>query len=131
VVVFDGWKGGSGRESRTVTGGITVIYSALGERADDVIKRIIAGKQKKWVVVSSDRAIEKAAWEASSVPIESGAFHDALARALAKHRKRAHAEEAWYPDKEEEEEEERFRKGNPRRLSKKQREIRRVLDKLQ
>ena len=34
TLVFDGWKGGPGRESRSMTGGITVIYSGLGEKAD-------------------------------------------------------------------------------------------------
>ena len=41
TVVFDGWKTGESHESRYVTGGVRVIYSRVGEKADSVIKRII------------------------------------------------------------------------------------------
>ena len=45
TVVFDGWKSGSGDESHSVTGGIKVIYSKLGEKADAVIKRIVSSEK--------------------------------------------------------------------------------------
>ena len=38
TVVFDGWKTGEARESQSATGGIKVIYSRIGEKADSVIK---------------------------------------------------------------------------------------------
>jgi len=47
TVVFDGHKGGRGGESSAVTGSVTVIYSGLGERADEVIKRIISKQRKE------------------------------------------------------------------------------------
>ncbi|MCF8053925.1 MAG: NYN domain-containing protein [Deltaproteobacteria bacterium] len=57
TVVFDGWEGGSPCEERDYFGETAVIYSPLGEKADEVIKRIVADRNDNFVVVSSDRAI--------------------------------------------------------------------------
>lgn len=78
TVVFDGWKDGRTEEGRMVTGGVSVIYSALGEKADSVIKRIVSGKGKHWIVVSSDREIISHAWAEDSVPVKSEEFMKAL-----------------------------------------------------
>jgi hypothetical protein len=127
TLVFDGWKGGQGRETRTVTGGITVIYSGLGERADDVIRKIVSRRERKWIVVSSDREVENAAWKYSCVPVKSDDFYDALVRSVKEVSERSDNEELW-----DDEEEEYYQppKGNPRKLSKKQKEIKRVLQRL-
>jgi hypothetical protein len=53
TVVFDGWKSGSGREEQFTTGGVRVIYSRLGEKADAVIKRIISREKKEWIAITS------------------------------------------------------------------------------
>lgn len=74
TVVFDGWKGGEGKESLTKRGGIKIIYSRLGEKADSVIKRIISAERHEWIVVSSDREIANHAWSISSTPIPSETF---------------------------------------------------------
>ncbi len=42
TVVFDGHLGGKERESTERRGRITIIYSKLGETADEVIKRLVA-----------------------------------------------------------------------------------------
>ena len=39
TVVFDGWENGSPFEERDRQGGITIVYSRRGEKADEVIKR--------------------------------------------------------------------------------------------
>ncbi len=74
TVVFDGWKSGRQTEESLVTGGIRVIYSRLGEKADSVIKRIFCAAKKEWIVVSSDRDIVLRAWSCGSVPVSSERF---------------------------------------------------------
>ena len=127
TLVFDGWKDGQGRETKTVTGGITVIYSGLGERADAVIQRIIVTQRRKWVVVSSDREIEKAAWRASCVPIRSEQFMSALEAHSRGHDSDLAEDDPLIKD---EEEYDMPRKGSPRKRSRKEKEIQRVLEKL-
>jgi predicted RNA-binding protein with PIN domain len=78
TVVFDGWKSGGQRENTAVVGGITVVYSRLGEKADSVIKRIICTGKKEWIVISSDREIAARAWSCGSVPVPSGTFESFL-----------------------------------------------------
>jgi predicted RNA-binding protein with PIN domain len=80
TVVFDGWKSGGAAEENLVTGGIRVIYSRLGEKADAVIKRIICTDKKEWVVITSDREIVLRAWSCGSVPVSSEKFRSLLER---------------------------------------------------
>jgi hypothetical protein len=56
IVVFDGKKSFNLFQQREKVAGIFVIYSTWGEKADDVIKRMII-KNPKLIVVSSDREI--------------------------------------------------------------------------
>ena len=42
VVVFDGWQEGSLIGKRTIEKGIEIIYSKRGEKADEVIKRLVS-----------------------------------------------------------------------------------------
>jgi predicted RNA-binding protein with PIN domain len=78
TVVFDGWKSGGLREESFVVGGIRVVYSRLGEKADSVIKRIICTGKKEWIVISSDREIAGRAWSCGCVPVPSGTFESFL-----------------------------------------------------
>lgn len=57
TVVFDGWRSDNFGQSRDRIGGVNVIYSERGEKADDVIKRIADKMRGKVVVVTSDRGI--------------------------------------------------------------------------
>ncbi|MGA9755031.1 MAG: NYN domain-containing protein, partial [Desulfobaccales bacterium] len=41
TVVFDGWQRGDLKESRDRYQGILIVYSRRGERADEVIKRLL------------------------------------------------------------------------------------------
>jgi hypothetical protein len=59
TVVFDGWETGWSTEQRELKRGIEVVFSRLGERADDVIKRMVREKGSGAVVVSSDREIAR------------------------------------------------------------------------
>jgi predicted RNA-binding protein with PIN domain len=127
VVVFDGWKEGGGAESSSVRGGVTVIYSKIGEKADSVIKRIISTERHEWIVVTSDRDIASHAWSTGSVPISSEAFVHCIER----EKEESHTGNPW---EQAEVEDERavsgHGKGNARRLSKREKAIKRALGKL-
>jgi predicted RNA-binding protein with PIN domain len=121
TVVFDGWKTGEGIENRTVTSGVRVIYSRIGENADSVIKRIISSDRREWIVITGDRDISHHAWAVGSVPVSTEDFLKAVER-----------EESSDSVSEEydHEYESSPRKGNPRKPSKKEKAIMRVLKKL-
>jgi hypothetical protein len=57
AVVFDGWQGGKAAGHRERISGIEVIFSRVGEKADEVLKRLAAEKKEGMVVVTSDRDI--------------------------------------------------------------------------
>jgi len=78
TLVFDGYKEGAIAETKEFIGGITVIYSGTGEKADDVIKRILKAEKKFWIVITSDRDIKKAAWRENCVAIDSSIFLDII-----------------------------------------------------
>jgi uncharacterized protein len=120
TVVFDGWRTGQGQESRTVIGGVKVIYSRIGDKADAVIKRMVSAERREWIVVTSDMEIAGHAWQTGSIPVTSVDFLNALST-------------EDLSDIEEEDEEEYVaprRKGSPRQLSKKEKTVRRALSKL-
>jgi predicted RNA-binding protein with PIN domain len=121
TIVFDGWKTGEAQENQFVTGGIKVIYSRIGEKADSVIKRIISSERIGWIVVTSDRDIANHTWASDSIPVSAEDFLTAIEKKIPS-----------YLDEKEDDEKyiEPQRKGNPRRLSKKERAIRRALSKL-
>lgn len=121
VVVFDGWKAGSGSENTVVKGGVKIIYSRLGENADSVIKRILSAEKREWIVVSSDRDIASHAWAAGSIPISSGDFQQFACRTT---------ETADLEDSDESPESGRYGKGNPHRPSKKEKAVQRALNRL-
>jgi uncharacterized protein len=123
TVVFDGWKSGSGREEQFTTGGVRVIYSRLGEKADAVIKRIISREKKEWIVISSDREIMSHAWACGSVPIPSSEFQSLIEKSDT-------STTGKYDLIEEDYEGGRQRKGNPQQLSKKEKTLMRVRRKL-
>lgn len=127
TVVFDGYKNGAGTEHVAVRGGVKIIYSRLGEKADDVIKRIISMDRKEWIVVSNDRDIVKHAWSVNSIPISSERFFDIVS--AVKQRKEETADGISCKDFEED----GYlhdSKGNPYQLSKKEKAVRRALSKL-
>lgn len=120
VVVFDGWKAGSGTENTSVRGGVRIIYSRLGERADSVIKRMVSAERREWIVVSSDREIAAHTWSAGSIPISSEDF-----------RRYALRIEMDQPEDSGDDRELNISwKGNPHRPSKKEKAVQRALSKL-
>ncbi|MBI2358876.1 MAG: NYN domain-containing protein [Deltaproteobacteria bacterium] len=123
TVVFDGWRSGWSHEVEEIADGITVIYSRHGEKADDVIKRLAREKRSSCLVVSSDREVRQAVDRAGAVAIYASDFSAKLENL---HREPVEAEEQdnlEVPRK-------RDKKGNPRRLPKKERRRRERLRKL-
>ncbi|MBM4273123.1 MAG: hypothetical protein FJ134_01480 [Deltaproteobacteria bacterium] len=72
TVIFDGWQGGELQESRDRYQGLAIVYSRRGERADEVIKRLLNRERQRAVVVSSDKELQifarkvGAAWMAAA-----------------------------------------------------------------
>jgi uncharacterized protein len=121
TVVFDGWRSGQGQENRSVLGGVKIVYSRLGEKADNVIKRIISSEKKEYIVVTSDREIADHAWASGSIPVPSDEFLHSFGKSPYLSDKED-ADDDEYP--------EQPRKGNPRQLSKKEKALRKAISKL-
>ncbi len=131
TLVFDGWKSGQGEQSRTRTGHLTIIYTRLGDTADEVIRSmLVLHDAKDWIVVSSDRAIYDFAEKRDFAAVRSDEFEDRLFSALYK------GEANKIPDMQsgyKHESEGRqwdSRKGNPLKMSRKNRKKQQALKKL-
>lgn len=120
TVVFDGWKDGRGHESRSVVGGVSVVFTGIGEKADSVIKKTVSNSPAPMIVISSDREIQKHAWAHGSTPIDSEDFLNAIERKTEM--------EGFIRD--EQGHHDRPGKGNPRKPSKKQKAVTRAMAKL-
>jgi predicted RNA-binding protein with PIN domain len=120
-VVFDGWQGGWSTEKIDKKKGIEIIYSRLGEKADEVIKRLIKEKGSEAIVITSDREVSRFAERMAATVISSEQFQKKIERSTV------NEEEIF-----EEEKEERYfkRKGPSKRLSKKEIRTRAALKKL-
>ncbi len=97
-----------------------VIYSRIGDKADAVIKRMISAERREWIVVTSDREIADHAWSTGSIPVSSDDFLKALSA----------KDLSGFEEEDEKDYIEPRRKGSPRQLSKKEKAVRRALNKL-
>lgn len=120
TVVFDGWLGGDLKESRDRHQGLLIIYSRRGEKADEVIKRLLATERQRAVVVTSDREIQTCAQGLGAAWITAPQFE-------MQHMLAQEGEAAAEP---EEAEARRLKKGPARRLPKSQRRRQQRLKKL-
>src|SRR4030043_1873500 len=121
LVVFDGWQGGWSKEKKERRKGIELIFSRIGEKADEVIMRMIREKGSGAVVVTSDREISKFADRLSVPVISSEQFQEKLG-----------STDFRVAEETEENEEERGlkKKGPSRRPSKKEKRLKLALKKL-
>mgnify|MGYP001200561109 FL=1 len=124
AIVFDGWKGGMPTQSQEKLKGIKIIYSKLGEKADEVIKRIIADSSEEVVVVSSDREIRDFAEKHNKVSVSSLEFERKIERASLYQMKDCDEED--YEDRKVSTK----KRGNPKKLSKAERKKRAKTKKL-
>ncbi len=81
TIVFDGWQGGPVEEERDKLSGIDIIYSRKGEKADEVIKRMVQGRAEELVVVTSDRDIADFVSHRGGTAISSHDFDELMERA--------------------------------------------------
>jgi predicted RNA-binding protein with PIN domain len=132
TVVFDAREGGFLTEERDRYGGVHCLYSRKGETADDLIKRMIEGRKEEFVVVTSDRDIADFASRRGVAAIASPVFESRLQHAEA-----ARNEDRRFEKNEPDEEElddgsaaGTKKKGPSRRLSKRQRTARSIINKL-
>lgn len=125
TVVFDGWQNGMPNESSEVKRGVRIVFSRLGEKADDVIKRLSV-KGQNIIVVSSDREVSSYAVNRGAVSLSCSEFEKKL------------TELAYYKQNDINKVEEissscfasTKKKGNPRRLSKEERRKRVRISKM-
>ena len=115
TVVFDGWKDGNKDETQSRSRNLTVIYSRLGEKADDVIKKITSSGEKSWIVVSSDREVSEYALSKEHAAIGSHDFEVKLYGTLDITDSQ---ETGTFLHYDEDDESATPKKGNPRKLSK-------------
>jgi hypothetical protein len=118
TVVFDGWQGGPFEEERDKLSGIDVIYSRKGEKADEVIKRIVQERAEEIVVVTSDRDIADFVSRRGGTAISSQEFDGLMGKArtaMIIHTR--HAEERLDKEEDDASKGEIRKKGPSRRLS--------------
>jgi predicted RNA-binding protein with PIN domain len=121
TVVFDGWQGGWSTEKRERKKGIELVYSKLGEKADEVIKRLVREKGAGVTVISSDRDLSRYAEKMAVAAVPSNQFKEKMENALLKGEKDFQEEEEKTGEK---------KKGPSRMLSKKEKRMRSALKKL-
>jgi len=131
TVVFDGWDGGSTIEERDMQEGIEIIFSQRGEKADEVIKRMVAKRNKEAVIVTSDRDIADYVSHGRGTAVSSQEFEILMERIIAT----AEAPGSYvHPGDKEQENDESYqdkkKKGTSRRLSRKEKAFRAALRKL-
>lgn len=136
TLVFDGWKNGQPNETRTMLANITVIYTRLGDTADTVIKKMISSSSTPWIVISSDREIYDYAERKDHTAVSSGEFEHKLNSALG------HSQDSSSPDNRHsednmlnyDEEDDDYlpapHRGNPRKMSKREKKKLQALKKL-
>jgi hypothetical protein len=116
TVVFDGWQEGRLAGHRERSRGIEVVFSRLGEKADDVLKRLAEDKKEGILLVTSDLGISHFAEKKGAKVIAASDFGEKMEMARFYVLKGAPEEDRLpdrpvAPDK----------KGPSRRLSKNQR----------
>lgn len=125
TIVFDGEKGGWITESHERLMGINITFSKLGEKADDIIKKMVKEHEEDYTVITSDKEVASFAESCGHTAIPSEEF-------IPKLRYENKTEPTIWKD-EEETEYSTFttrKKGNPRKLSKTARRRKQRLDKL-
>lgn len=124
-VIFDGYERGMPLERRERIKGIGVIYSKLGEKADQVIERLVREWGGSCVVVTSDRMLADSVERDGAAVLGSEDFlqHLKMSESLE-------FEGEGEPEGPERGRLDTRKKGNPRRKSKKERARSRRLKKL-
>lgn len=118
TVVFDGWRQDRPVEQRDRYGGIEVIYSKRGEKADQVIQRLVRHYGRDCAVATSDREIIQVARSHGAFVLEAREFASKLwssPSSVAVPYKELDSGQDEHPERRSE------KKGNPRKLPKAER----------
>lgn len=129
VLVFDGHKSGEPDRKIINRGGINIIYTRLSETADEFISSFLKDSRFQWVVVSSDRSVQREAWGNNCIPVDAEDFEKALTKAINKDINGS-AIEKEQRDEDTNTYERVSQKGNPRQPSKKQKAVIRIIKNL-
>jgi predicted RNA-binding protein with PIN domain len=78
TIVFDGWRSGLRNSVEENRGGVKVVFSPLGEKADSVIVGLARRRGSGCLVVTSDREIRSAVEKFGAVALSSGEFAEVL-----------------------------------------------------
>ena len=78
IIVFDGWQTGGLAGHRERSRGIEIIFSRVGEKADDVLKRLSAEKREGITIVTSDNEVAFHAEKKGSPVISAADFADRM-----------------------------------------------------
>jgi predicted RNA-binding protein with PIN domain len=78
LVVFDGWQAGKTAGHRERSRGIEIIFSRIGERADEVLKRLSAEKREGVTIVTSDNDVAFHAEKKGATVISAADFADKM-----------------------------------------------------
>jgi uncharacterized protein len=130
TIVFDGWQNGSPREERDREGGMDIIYSRRGRKADDVIKEIAAGTGEELMVVTSDRDIASFVERRGGTAVSSRDFEAIVARRSWERPAGAAAAEGKTEDEDEPGPAGTRKKGPARRISRRERDYLKRVEKL-
>jgi hypothetical protein len=122
TVVFDGWQGGWATERKERKAGVDIVFSRLGETADEVIRRLVKEKGSGVVIVTSDREISRYAEKLSVAVIPSERFREKMTEPAPNDREEARGSE--------DERRGGKKKGPSRRPSKKEMRLQSALKKL-
>jgi len=123
TVVYDGARMASGEPRQYSEKGVKILFSSLGRSADQVLVQMAQQYGSGLTVVTSDREVADRSQNSGAVVIASGDFCQRLLMVLE-------GDEEGFDDAEPEIRRERHltdKKGNPRKLSKKERQRNRRL----
>jgi len=130
TIVFDGWESGPATEERDRQEGVDIIYSRRGEKADDVIKRMVAKREEEMVIVTSDRDIADYVRHRGGTAVSSQEFETLADRPVTDKPESYHRLEPDSRDHDDEAGDDRKKKGPSRRLSRKKKAAITALRKL-
>lgn len=125
TVVFDGTAAPTGMPRRDNFKGIRLRFSAPGQTADEVIKKMAVREKEKLIVVSSDLDVAGYAASMGAATLSSREFEDRLMMAQYMDLKgvdKTDDGQGWRPSTK--------KKGPSRRLTKRQRKIGKKISKL-
>ncbi len=126
VIVFDGGGSGWADEEKDKQGGIHIVYSRSGEKADDVIKRLASHAMEETIVVSSDREISSYVTRHGKTCVSSPEFEAILNNVISS----SFLDSAASADEDDMPERQSKKKGPARRLSKAKRHAQIKIKKL-